>query len=148
VKGLSPAVEDALVSQHGKYVCLFFVASDSHAYSLQIKAAMHTELSVPNEDGERKTEAQVMSKVLAKKTKKPMFLQNVGVEHKPYTSCMSTLSAQLDREKTGSTDLRDVLNNQRHEMEELTSQIEESEEKHCELEQKLQALTRLFDQQR
>jgi predicted nucleic acid-binding Zn-ribbon protein len=61
---------------------------------------------------------------------------------------MSTLSAQLDREKTGSTDLRDVLNNQRHEMEELTSQIEESEEKHCELEKKLQALTRLFDQQR
>jgi hypothetical protein len=105
---------------------------------------MHTELSVPNEDGERKTEAQVISEVLAKKTKKPMFLQNVGVEHKPYTSCMSTLSAQLDREKKGSTDLRDVLNNQRHE----TSQIEESEEKHCELEQKLQALTRLFDQQR
>lgn len=111
MKGLSPAVEDALVSQHGKYVCLFFAASDSHAYSLQIKAAMHTELSVPNEDGERKTEAQVISEVLAKKTKKPMFLQNVGVEHKPYTSCMSTLSAQLDREKTGSIDLRDVLNN-------------------------------------
>jgi hypothetical protein len=33
-------------------------------------------------------------------------------------------------------------------MEELNSQIEESEEKRYELEQKLQALTRLFDQQR
>jgi hypothetical protein len=109
---------------------------------------MHIELSVSNEDGERKTEAQVISEVRAKKTKKHMFLQNMGVEHKPYTSCMSTLSAQLDREKMGSTDLRDVHNNQRHEMEELTSHIEESEEKHCELEQKLQALTRLFDQQR
>ncbi|KAK1660387.1 hypothetical protein QYE76_048546 [Lolium multiflorum] len=109
---------------------------------------MHTELSVPNVDGERKTEAQVISEVLAKKTRKPMFLQNVGVEHKPYTSCVSTLSAQLDREKTGSTDLWDILNTQRHEMDELTSQIEESEEKHCELEQNLQALTRLFDQQR
>jgi hypothetical protein len=61
---------------------------------------------------------------------------------------MSTLYAQLDIEKMGSTELWDILNNQRHEMEELTSQIEESEEKHCELEQKLQALTRLFDQQR
>jgi hypothetical protein len=27
-----------------------------------------------------------------------MFLQNVGVEHQPYKSCISTMSAQLDRE--------------------------------------------------
>jgi hypothetical protein len=33
-------------------------------------------------------------------------------------------------------------------MEKLTSHIEKSEKKHCELEQKFQALTRLFDQQR
>jgi hypothetical protein len=74
MKGLSPTVEDALVSQHAKYVCLFFAASDSNAYSLQNKATMHTELSIPNEYGERKTGAQVISKVLAKKTNKHMFL--------------------------------------------------------------------------
>jgi hypothetical protein len=33
-------------------------------------------------------------------------------------------------------------------MDELTSQIEENEEKHCEMKQKIEALTRLFDQQR
>ena len=109
---------------------------------------MQTELSVRTEDGERKTEAQVISEVLAMKTKKPMFLQNVGVELQPYRSSMSTLAEELEIEKMGSADLRSVINTQRHEMDTLTSDIQQSEEKHAYLVKKMEALTRLFDQQR
>jgi hypothetical protein len=63
---------------------------------------MHTELSIPNKDEESKTEAQVISEVLAKKTKKPMFLQNVGGDHQPYTSYMSTLFRNFTERRWGA----------------------------------------------
>jgi hypothetical protein len=83
VKRLSPVVQDALLSQHAKYVCLFFAASDRHAYSLHRKATMHTELSVPNEDGKRKTEAQVIFEVLSKKTRNLCFFRMWGSSISP-----------------------------------------------------------------
>ena len=82
------------------------------------------------------------------KTNKPMFLQNVGVELQPYRSSMSTLAEELEIEKMGSADLRSIINTQRHEMDTLTSDIHQSEEKHAYLVKKMEALTRLFDLQR
>jgi len=46
-----------------------------------------------------KNEAQVISEVLHQTIKKPMFLQNVGIEHKTSRSNMITLTAELERER-------------------------------------------------
>ena len=111
---------------------------------LQIKDAMENELSVPTEDGETKNEAQVISEVLHKRIKKPTFLQNVGIEHKPSRTNMITLVAELEREKEGSAGLRVVVNKQIEEIHNLKIENKKSEEKQVLLEAKLNELSQLM----
>ena len=73
------------------------------------KAEIEEEMSQPTPDGERKNETQVLSEVLGKRVKKPMFFQNVGLEHRTTRSNMSTLADLLEIERRGKADLQDLV---------------------------------------
>ena len=99
-------------------------------------------MSQPTPDGERKNETQVLSEVLRKRIKKPMFLQNVGLEHKPTRSNMSTLPDLLETERRGKADLQDLVDSHNANMFELNRKVQEVREKQAALEARLEMLTR------
>ena len=114
--------------------------------SLQMKAEMEKQLTIPTADGGRKTEIQVLSEVLSKNTAKPGFLRNVGLII-PSGSKIRNLAAELEREKRGSAKLQDVVKNQHDQMVELTSQVQEAEKKRADMEGTIDTLTKIIQQQ-
>ena len=77
-----------------------------------------------------------------------MFLQNVGLEHQPSRSNISTLSTQLGIEKSGRADLEGIISTQQDVIFELTSKVQKTEERNACLEKKMEALARITGQQR
>ena len=54
---------------------------------------------------------------------------------------MSNIDAQLENEKMRTIDLEDVINAQRHQLDEATSNLQALQLKHAELESKIVVLT-------
>ncbi len=106
------------------------------------KAEIEEEMSQPTPDGERKNETQVLSEVLGKRIKKPMFLQNVGLEHRPTRSNMSTLADLLETERRGKADLQDLVDSQSANLFELNRKVHESRERQAALGARLETFTR------
>jgi hypothetical protein len=63
------------------------------------KAKVEDEMCRPTLDGESENGTLVLSEVIARRIKKPMILQNVGLEHKPTRLNMSTLTDLLETER-------------------------------------------------
>ncbi|KAM0887138.1 hypothetical protein ACQ4PT_029243 [Festuca glaucescens] len=119
--------------------------SKDDCYSSEVQrvlAEIEEEISQPTPDGERKNETQVLSDVLGKRVKKPMFLQNVGLEHRPTRSNMSTLADFLETERKGKADLQDLVDSQSANLLELNRKVHESRERQAALEAKLETFTR------
>lgn len=72
---------------------------------------------------------EVVSDILVHKTKKNVFLSNVGLQNKPGTSnsMRRDLEAQLVREKQGSEELRALVNKQREQMDAMAQQMQEAQ---------------------
>ena len=96
---------------------------------------MEHELSVPTSDRGWKTEAEVVHDVLSKKSSQSTFLQNAGVVYQPSQLSRPSrvtkrkLAAELEREKTASAELRDLLNVQTYQMDKMATEAKEREEK-------------------
>jgi hypothetical protein len=92
---------------------------------------MEHELSIPTTDGGCKTEAQVVHDILSKQISQPTFLQNVGVVHQPSQPCRvkkSRLAAELERDKSRIAELRDIIQIQNSEIDQMASKAREKEE--------------------
>jgi hypothetical protein len=93
---------------------------------------METKIAEPVEDGcEPKSVNDVVSKVLCEKTKKNQFLQNVGIKRRGGGSSAASrheLEAQLVLEKQTSSDLRDLVNIQRQQLDEMVKKQQSTEE--------------------
>ena len=96
---------------------------------------MEHELSVPTSDGGQKTEAQVVHDVLSKKSAQPTFLQNAGVVYQPSQLSRPSrvtkikLAAELEREKSASAELRDLVNVQTYQIDKMATEAKERDEK-------------------
>ncbi|XP_044417376.1 uncharacterized protein [Triticum aestivum] len=95
-KGYTDTVQSAVVSQENKRQC----TTDGQQ-----------PISVTN----------VVPDVLTQHTKKPKFLQHVGIQHVRERTSGTNLEAQLAAEKKGSAELREIVNT-------LTKKVEELEE--------------------
>lgn len=83
---------------------------------------MEEKASQPTEDGQQSNSVtEAVADVLAEHTKKPRFLQQVGIQHVHARSSASNLEAELAAEKRGNAELRELIDN-------LTNQVKESEE--------------------
>jgi hypothetical protein len=83
---------------------------------------MENKVSQPTEDGQESNSAtEAVAEVLAKHTKKPRFLQHVGIQHVHARSSDSNCQAELAAEKRGNVELRALVDT-------LTKQLKESEE--------------------
>ena len=81
---------------------------------------MENKASQPTEDGQESNSAtEAVAEVLAKHTKKPRFLQHVGIQHVHARSSDSNCQAELA--KRGNVELRALVDT-------LTKQLKESEE--------------------
>ena len=81
---------------------------------------MENKASQPTEDGQESNSAtEAVAEVLAKHTKKPRFLQHVGIQHVHARSSDSNCEAELA--KRGNVELRALVDT-------LTKQLKESEE--------------------
>ena len=109
---------------------LHIPASHNHVSSFQNKAEMEHELSVPTSDGGQKTEAQVVHDVLSKKSSQPTFLQNAGVVYQPSQLSRPSrvtkrkLAAELEREKSASAELRNLVNVQIYQMDKMAAEAD------------------------
>lgn len=72
---------------------------------------------------------EVVSDVLAHKTKKNRFLRNVAIQNKPGTSnaMRCELEAELVRERQGSEELRALVDKQRLQMDAMAKQMQEAQ---------------------
>ncbi|XP_045087092.2 uncharacterized protein [Aegilops tauschii subsp. strangulata] len=93
------------------------------SYTGVVQAAiteMENKASQPTEDGQESNSAtEAVAEVLAKQTKKPRFLQHVGIQHVHARSSDSNCQAELA--KRGNVELRALVGT-------LTMQLKESEE--------------------
>nr|TKW09594.1 hypothetical protein SEVIR_6G113400v2 [Setaria viridis] len=124
----------------------FHQTTGSRSYEMQIVNLMHyskkkgfapavqsliVEMEKLNElvdDGlERKDVTDVVYKALVQKTKKNIFLVNVGLRSKGTCVSESDLEEELVVEKQTSSDLREVIKTQQQQMEEMMKKFEESE---------------------
>ena len=90
---------------------------------------MEAKLSTPADCEEQVSVTKVVADVLAEKTKKNLFPQNVGIQKSCPRSSVTTIAAQLEAEKRANVDLReqlDVLSKQMQEREE--ARVREQEE--------------------
>ena len=94
-------------------------------------------MSQLTQDGQKKNESHVLSNILARKSKKPMFLQNVGLEHAPTRYNMKTLTALLESERRGNADLHVIVDSQTETMAELTRKVKDGKVGQAALEAKL-----------
>ncbi|KAM0826433.1 hypothetical protein ACQ4PT_068884 [Festuca glaucescens] len=116
---------------------------DLYASSVElVLAEIENEMCKPTLDGGRKNETLVLSGVLGKRIKKPMFLQNVGLEHKPTRSNMSTIADLLETKRRGKAELQDLVNSQKANLFELNGKVLEGKDKQASLEAKLDTFTR------
>ena len=87
---------------------------------------MENSLSTPAAGDEQpKSATQVVADVLAKKTKKNLFLKNVGM-HDAQTR--SSLRTELEAERRTTSELRSVVQTQCGQIDELSRKFKESEE--------------------
>ncbi|KAM0906776.1 hypothetical protein ACQ4PT_016577 [Festuca glaucescens] len=125
-------VENLGDSYTGKQPSLVDLFRETHRYKVDhyspavelVLAEIENEMSKPTPDGERKNETLVLSEFLGNRIKKPMFLQNVGLEHKPTRSNMSTLADLLETERRGKAELQDLVNSQNANLFELNRKAE------------------------
>nr|CAB3452724.1 unnamed protein product [Digitaria exilis] len=99
----------------------------------------------PAEDEEPKSEAQVLVEVLDRRTKKNMFLPNLGIQVPTHPRLSARdAAAQLEAEKMENVELPSVISNRSKQIEELqlarTSDKEETNMKIADLEAKLELL--------
>ncbi|KAM0859213.1 hypothetical protein ACQ4PT_047343 [Festuca glaucescens] len=107
-----------------------------------VLAEIENEMCKPTLDGERKNETVVLSEVLGKRIKKPMFLHNVGLEHKPTRSNMSTLADLLETERRGKAELQDLVDSQNANLFELNRKVHEGRHRQAALEAKVDTFTK------
>ncbi|KAM0890402.1 hypothetical protein ACQ4PT_027075 [Festuca glaucescens] len=107
-----------------------------------VLAEIENEMCKPTLDGERKNEIMGLSEVLGKRIKKPMFLQNVGLEHKPTRSKMSTLPDLLETEWRGKAELQDLVDSQNANLFELNRKVQEGRDRQAALEENLDTFTK------
>jgi hypothetical protein len=88
---------------------------------------MQNKLSTSTE-GEQMSATQVVADVLAEKTRKNLFLQNVGIQNACPRSSIRSIEAQLEAEKKANSDLRSVVHAQREQLDVLSRQVRETEE--------------------
>ena len=82
-------------------------------------------LTLAAEDEQPKSTNQVVANVLAKKTKKNMFLKNVGMQD---AQTRSSVRTELEAERRTTSELRSVVQTQRGQIDELSRKMKESEE--------------------
>ena len=82
-------------------------------------------LTPATEDEQPKSTNQVVANVLAKKTKKNMFLKNVGMQD---AQTRSSVWTELEAERRTTSELRSVVQTQCGQNYELSRKINESEE--------------------
>ena len=88
------------------------------------------------------SEAHAFSAAFVGRVQKPRFLQNVGVEHQPTRSSMTTLTTELEKERSKNAALQNIVNYQNDELALLTAKVKEGEEKQAALEAKFDELYR------
>ncbi|XP_025796312.1 uncharacterized protein LOC112876422 isoform X2 [Panicum hallii] len=100
-------------------------------YSSNVQKAitqMENELSTPAECEGQMSVTKVVADVLAKNTRKNLFLQNVGIQNSCPRSSVRNIAPQLEAEKRANTDLRSVVNTQLEQLDVLSKQMQEREE--------------------
>lgn len=102
---------------------------------------MEMKIAEPVEDGcEPKSVNDAVSEVLAGKTKKNKFLVNVGINSLPVDSSAGSrreLQAALVEEKQTSTDLRELVNIQRQQLDEMVKKMQAAEEERAKNDQEM-----------
>jgi len=89
---------------------------------------MEEKLNEPVDDGlEPKDVTDVVFEALVQKTKKNRFLVNVGLRSKGTCVSERDLEEELVVEKQTSSDLRELVKTQQHQMEEMMKKFQESE---------------------
>ncbi|BAH93433.1 Os06g0271475 [Oryza sativa Japonica Group] len=112
----------------------FHQTTGSRSYDMHIieLAEMEMKIAEPVEDGcEPKSVNDAVSEVLAGKTKKNKFLVNVGINSLPVDSSAGSrreLQAALVEEKQTSADLRELVNIQRQQLDEMVKKMQAAEE--------------------
>jgi hypothetical protein len=92
---------------------------------------MENNLSTLIESEEPNSTSQVVADVLAQKTKKNKFLQNVGIwngqpQSGMWGSNVLNIQTELDAEKRANAKLRLIVNTQCEQMDDLTQQVKET----------------------
>jgi hypothetical protein len=89
---------------------------------------MENNLSTPTESEEPNSTSQVVAAVLAQKTKKNKFLQNVAIWNgQPHGPSVLNMETELEIEKRANVKLRLIVNTQREQMDDLPQQLKETE---------------------
>jgi hypothetical protein len=107
---------------------------------------MENKMSAPVEDEqEPQSVATIVSDVLGEKVKKHKFLCSVGIQKAPGRSngpSPQVLEAELEMEKQGSNELRELVANQREQMDMMAKHIKDVEEARAKKDAETDALIR------
>jgi hypothetical protein len=96
-------------------------------------------------DGGSKTEAECLHDVMSKRTLQPSFLHTAGIMHQqPSRRSSSKIEFELKKDKMITAEMKDVVNTQRNQIDQLASKIKENEELHSRIYAKMEELLRFI----
>lgn len=102
---------------------------------------MESKIAETPKDGcEPKSAEDAISEVLVGKTKKNNFLKNVGIKNAPGASCGGNrreIEAELALEKQTTADLREVVNKQHQQLDEMVKKMQAAEEERAKREEEM-----------
>jgi hypothetical protein len=106
---------------------------------------MEYEFSRATTDGGSKTETYSLHDVLSKRTLQPSFLHTAGIMHQqPSRRSSSKIEFELKKDKMITAEMKDVVNTQRNQIDQLASKIKENEELHSRIYAKMEDLLRFI----
>jgi hypothetical protein len=106
---------------------------------------MEHELYQATSNGGSKNEAQCLHDVLSKRNFQPSFLHTAGIMHQqPSRRSSSKIAFELKKDKMITAEMKDVVNTQRNQIDQLASKIKENEELHSRIYAKMEDLLRFI----